>query len=126
MNKMGELIAYCGLTCHSCPIFLATREQKPKKKREKRAEIAGQINALYKEKMKAGDITDCDGCKTETGRLFSGCRKCQIRKCARQKAVESCAYCDGYACESLERFFSTEPDAKKRLDEIKSSKRKKN
>lgn len=123
MNKMEKMIAYCGLTCHSCPIFLVTREQNQKKKREMRAEIARQINALYKEKMKAEDITDCDGCKTENGRLFSGCKNCQIRKCARQKGVENCAYCDEYACESLEKLFNTEPDAKKRLDEIKNSKR---
>jgi hypothetical protein len=99
---------------------LVTREQNPKKKREMRAEIARQINAIYKEKMKAEDITDCDGCETENGSLFSGCKKCQIRKCARQKGVENCAYCDEYACERLEKFFTTEPDAKKRLDKIRS------
>jgi hypothetical protein len=47
-------------------------------------------------------------------------KKCQIRKCASQKGVENCAYCDEYACEKLKEFFVTEPDARERLDEIKS------
>jgi len=119
-KKMNEVIAYCGLPCHSCAIFLATREQNTKKKREMRAEIARQINDIYKEKMKAEDVTDCDGCKTETGRLFSGCKKCRIRKCGRQKGVENCAHCGEYACEKLEKFFVTDPEAKGRLDVIRS------
>ncbi len=118
---MNEKIAYCGLTCHSCAIYLATREQNQKKKLEMRAEIARLINDVYKGEMNAEDVTDCDGCKTETERLFSECRKCQIRKCAKERSVENCAYCDEYACEKLEKFFNTEPDAKERLDRIKST-----
>jgi len=117
---MDEIIAYCGLTCHSCPIYLATRERDPKKKGEMRAEIARQINDLYKEKLKTVDVADCDGCRTESGRLFSGCKRCNIRKCARGRSVVNCAHCDEYACESLEKFFTTEPYAKKRLDKIRS------
>jgi len=119
-KKMNEIIAYCGLICHSCPIYLATREQDPKKKSEMRAEIAKQIYEVYKEKMKAEDVTDCDGCKTETGRLFSGCKNCQIRKCGSQKDVENCAHCNEYPCEELEKLFTTYPDAKERLDVIRS------
>jgi len=86
-----------------------------------RAEIARQTNDIYKEKMKAEDVTDCDGCKTKTGRLFSGCKKCQIRKCAREKGVENCAHCSEYACEKLEKFFVTYLEAKTRLDVIRST-----
>jgi len=118
---MDEIITYCGLTCHKCSIYLATREQDPKKKRQMRAEIARKINELYNENLKAEDVTDCDGCLTEIGRLFSGCKKCEIRKCARGKAIENCAYCSEYACEKLEKFFATDPDAKARLDAIRSS-----
>ena len=118
---MNEIIAYCGSpSCHSCAIYLATREQDPKKKREMRAEIAKQIYELYKEKIKAEDVTDCDGCKTEGGRLFSGSKNCQIRKCGSQKGVENCAHCNEYVCEKLEKFFVKEPDARKLLDEIRS------
>jgi hypothetical protein len=86
-----------------------------------RAEIARQINDLYKENLKAEDVTDCDGCKTEGGRLFSASRKCEIRKCAGQKGIENCAHCNECACERLEKLFATDPDAKKRLDAIRSA-----
>ena len=118
---MEEVVSYCGLMCHTCPIYLATREHDPKKKRQMRAEIARQINDLYKEDLKAEDVTDCDGCKTEAGRLFSASRKCEIRKCAGQKGIENCAHCNEYACERLEKFFATDPDAKKRLEAIRST-----
>ena len=109
------MIAYCGLACHSCPIYLATREQDLQKKREIRAEIARKINDIYKQELRAEDVTDCDGCLMEAGRLLSGCHKCEIRKCARGKVIENCAYCDEYACEQLRKFFDSEPDAKARL-----------
>lgn len=115
------MIAYCGLACHSCPIYLATREQDTKKKRRMKAEIAQKINELYKKKMQGEDVTDCDGCLMEAGRLFSGCRKCEIRKCARGKSIENCAYCSDYACEKLKKFFATEADAKVRLDMIRNA-----
>ncbi len=118
---MGEMIAYCGLTCHSCPIYLATREQDEEKRYKMRVDIAQQIKKHYGQECKPEDVTDCDGCKIETERLFSGSKKCQIRKCARRKGVENCAYCDEYVCESLEKLFTTEPDAKKRLDKIKEN-----
>jgi len=115
------MLAYCGLTCHKCPIYLATREQGQEKKREMRVEIARRINDLYKEKMAAEDVTDCDGCLTKDGRFFSGCKKCQIRKCAKDKAVENCAYCSDYPCEKLKKIFVTEPEARTRLDIIRKS-----
>jgi hypothetical protein len=118
---MDEMLAYCGLVCNTCPIHLATKEQGQEKKREMRVEIARRINKLYKEKLKAEDVTDCDGCSTEGGRLFSGCKKCQIRKCAKGKAVENCAYCSDYACEKLKKFFATEADAKARLAVIRNT-----
>ena len=117
---MEENLAYCGLICHTCPIYLATREKSEEKKYKMRVDIAQEIKKRYGQECKPEDVTDCDGCKTETGRLFSGSKNCQIRECARQKDVENCAHCDEYACEKLEKFFTTDPEAKKRLDQIKN------
>jgi hypothetical protein len=119
---MDEKMAYCGLTCHNCPIYLATREKDEEKKYKMRVEIAQQIKKLYGQECKPEDVTDCDGCKTEGGRLLSGCRHCEIRKCASQKEIENCAHCDEYACEKLKDFFAMEAHAhaKERLDEIRS------
>ena len=118
---MNETISYCGLNCHTCTIYLATREKNEDKKFQMRVEIAQQIKKIYGQECKPEDVTDCDGCKTENGRLFSGCKECEIRKCARQKGIENCAHCNEYACERLDRFFTTYPEPKSRLDVIRSA-----
>lgn len=118
-GKMDQVVSYCGLICETCPIYLATREKDDDKRYDMRAEITREIKKLYGEEYKPEDITDCDGCKTESGRLFSGCKNCHMRKCARRKGVENCAYCDEYACEKIEKFFATYPDAKAQLDAIR-------
>ncbi len=119
---MNEMIAYCGLDCHTCPIYLVTREKNKEKQKEKRKEIIRLIKEHYGIVFKLEDITDCDGCKKEKGRLFSACKDCPIRKCARQKEIVSCAYCGEYICETLEKFFEKEQTAKIRLDKLRQQK----
>lgn len=82
-----------------------------------RADIARLCNERYGTKYEAKDITDCDGCRAEGGRLFFGSQSCAIRKCARQKGLATCAQCAEYACEKLAAFFDSDPEAKTRLDE---------
>ena len=115
---MEETLSYCGLICQTCAIYLATREKDEEKRCKMRVDIAQQIKEHYGQECKPEDVTDCDGCKAESGRLF--CTSCQIRKCARQKGFENCAHCDEYACEELEKLFTTDPDARKRLGQIES------
>jgi hypothetical protein len=121
MNE--KMIAYCGLNCVGCPIYLATRETNAKKQKQIREQIARDIKRHYGIESRVEDVTDCDGCQTQGGRLFSGCQKCQIRKCAGEKGLENCAYCSKYPCEKLSKFFDSEGEeagAKKRLDTIKA------
>ena len=82
---MEDNLSYCGLICETCAIYLATREKNPGKKHEMRVDIARQIKERYGQECEPEDISDCDGCETEGGRLFSGCENCPMRKCARQK-----------------------------------------
>jgi Protein of unknown function (DUF3795) len=119
-----EMIAYCGLNCVTCQIYLATRETDLKKQRQMREQIVIAIKKYLGEEKRVEDITDCDGCRAQGGRLYSNCQKCQIRKCASEKGLENCAYCGEYACEKLSKFFDSEGEqagAKKRLDAIRKS-----
>jgi hypothetical protein len=116
---MDEMISFCGLNCRGCAIYLATREKNEEKRHKMRADIARQIKEHYGEEYKPEDVTDCDGCRTEGGRLFSGSRNCRVRKCARLKGFENCAHCGDYVCEIIEEFLAKEPDAKARLDAIR-------
>jgi len=113
------MIAYCGLNCQTCPIYLATGEEDPEAQMRMRAEIARVCNKQYSLDYEPGDISDCDGCRSEEGQIFSACRDCPIRDCARQKQLENCAYCDEYACQKLETFFASESGARAHLDELR-------
>jgi hypothetical protein len=99
---------------------LATRQEDKEEQARMRAEIVKLCKEQYGINYKLEDITDCDGCRTEGGRLFSACKNCPIKKCAREKGLENCAYCAEYTCDKLEAFFKTDPTARTRLDEIRS------
>ncbi|HPR32508.1 MAG TPA: DUF3795 domain-containing protein [Prolixibacteraceae bacterium] len=116
---METLTAYCGLRCDTCPIHLVTLEQDVSQQQNMRESIAEQCSKLYGMNLQPEDISDCDGCRTDTGRIFSGCLNCEIRKCASKKNIDCCAFCNDYACETLEKHFSLDQSAKIRLDEIR-------
>ena len=113
---MEKMIAFCGLTCTDCPAFLATQNDDDAK-RKKTAEMWSE---QYGMAVKPKDI-NCDGCLTDTGRLFGHCNVCEIRKCGQEKGLANCAHCGEYACEKLENFLQMVPHAKSTLDEIRSS-----
>ncbi len=114
-----KLIAYCGLVCVGCPIYWATREKDREQKAKIKDYVVRQCQEHYDLTLRPADITDCDGCRNKTGRLYSGCRDCEIRACAQQKKLESCALCPEYACEKLLHFFTSDPSAKTRLEMIR-------
>lgn len=116
---MNEALAYCGLVCQTCPIYLATREKNATERRRMRTAIARLCREHYGMEYTPEDISDCDGCRTENGRLFTACRSCAVRKCARQRGLENCAFCSEYVCDRLEAIFNMDPAARKRLDELR-------
>jgi hypothetical protein len=116
---MNKMLAYCGLACDSCPIHLATFEKDKSRQQEMRVSIASFISEHYQMSLKVEDITDCDGCGANTGRLFSQCRNCEIRKCAIHRDIESCAHCPDYACDKLTELFSRDPAAQAHLEELR-------
>lgn len=113
---MKEMIAFCGLGCHECAAFLATKENDD----QKRAMVAQEWSRLFKVEIKPEDI-NCEGCQSIGGRVFNYCNVCEIRKCGKEKSFKNCGYCGDYPCHKLDVIFSNAPDAKNRLDQINSS-----
>jgi hypothetical protein len=113
---MGEMVAVCGLSCHECGAFQATRDND----NEKRAEIAKEWSKRYEAELTASDI-NCGGCTSDGGVLFSHCNVCEIRKCGVARGVVNCAHCDDYACGKLEEFFTMVPVCRTQLDGIRES-----
>ena len=116
---MDATVAFCGLACDSCPIHLATLEQDITQKNKMRVMIADELAKIYGTTPKPDIITDCDGCKVDKGRLFTGCIDCEIRKCAMLKKLINCAYCNDYECDKLKKHFAIDPGAQDRLEEIR-------
>jgi hypothetical protein len=114
------MIAYCGLSCEGCPIHLATLEQDISRQLEMRISITRLLAESYCMNLGPEDINDCDGCRADTGRLFSGCLNCEIRKCAGQRNLDSCAFCGEYICDKLKEMFRHEPGAQIRLEELRT------
>jgi hypothetical protein len=86
---MSGMTAVCGLLCNECGAFIATSSDDD----EKRAEVAELWSKQYGHDIKPEDV-NCDGCTSDSDRLFSHCKVCEIRKCGREKAVANCAYPD--------------------------------
>ncbi len=110
---MEKMIGACGITCSKCDAFLALKENYSMDKRKK---IAEKWSKEYGGDIKAADIA-CEGCQSNTNNIFSHCKICEIRKCAREKNIENCAHCDKYPCDGLVEFWKkASPDAKANLD----------
>ncbi|MBP7460636.1 MAG: DUF3795 domain-containing protein [Candidatus Delongbacteria bacterium] len=115
---MSEMIAYCGLDCLTCPIYLATRVDDKQEQLRLRMDIATMSAEEFGMEVTPDEVTDCDGCRSDTGRLFAPCRRCTIRACAGEKKLDNCAYCTEYECDKLTAFFKYASCAKSRLDSI--------
>ena len=113
---MEEMIAFCGLACNECKAFQATKNDDDKM----RVKVAKQWSRRHKTIFERQDI-NCDGCKSQTGRLFKYCRTCLVRLCGIEKGIEICSKCHEYPCEKLDPIFMVIPKLKERLDALKSN-----
>jgi len=113
---MSKIIAYCGLNCSDCPAYIATQKNNTNE--------LERIAKKWSNERKQFDAKDilCDGCHSDD-RIFQWCKECDIRSCAREKRLESCAYCEDYICELLNNALgkNIDPSAKQRLDEIRKN-----
>jgi hypothetical protein len=111
---MSNMIAYCGLVCSNCPTFLATQ----KDDNSARKKTADLYTVKFGFDLKPEDI-NCDGCKSESGKLIGYCQSCNIRRCCREKGLENCALCDDQPCENLIEFHNFSSDAKASFEALK-------
>ena len=116
VQKKVRIVAYCGITCSVCPAYIATQKNDDALRRE----TAKNWSEMFKADIKPEDI-NCDGCPTDSERIFNHCRVCDIRKCAREKRVKNCAFCPEYSCQKLSAFLAQVPEAKATLEEIRKT-----
>jgi hypothetical protein len=113
-RKEKKILAYCGIDCSACPAYIATRNDDD----VLRAETARKWSELYGTERKIDDI-NCDGCPGDSGRLFVYCGACEVRACAREKKVATCASCPEYSCARLDAFCAVMPTARTLLEKLR-------
>lgn len=113
---MAEMISFCGLSCYDCDAFQATKNEDDKK----RVKVAKLWSKQHNTKFERHDI-NCDGCISQTGRLFKYCQTCRVRQCAIEKEIDRCGNCQEFPCEKLNPIFKVVPRAKERLEALRSS-----
>ena len=113
---MEKMIAYCGLNCLDCLAYKATQSNSD----DEREKVAKIWSAQFGHQFSAGDI-NCDGCLSDSKRLFSHCRVCAVRKCASGKGIANCGYCTDYPCNDVAFIINNVPSAKSELDGIHDS-----
>ncbi len=108
---MKDLIAYCGLNCKTCEARLATVRDDDAL-REKVASLWSELNGV----TITPAMIHCSGCRLD-GPKTPFCESiCPIRKCAREKAFETCADCEVMeTCEKLGMIFRSTPEARGNL-----------
>ncbi len=113
---MSEMTAFCGVRCGNCLTYIATKNDDD----AKRKEIADNWSKKFNGDFKPEQI-NCAGCKSDSGPLFFYCSMCEIKTCGQKKGVETCAHCDEYGCETLERFLGLSPENRQMLEALRKS-----
>lgn len=103
-------IAYCGLECAACPAFGAVERLTI----DERQAVADKWNVEFGGGHTVADI-ECVGC-THEGHHAPYCSQCEIRSCAVENSVATCAECGDYGCAKLAGFLANVPDAKANLE----------
>ena len=112
---MSEIIAACGLACHTCPAYQATQANDAAKV----AEVAAAWSREYKADIKPEHVW-CDGCMSAGERKCAHAGECAIRACALDRKLANCGLCDDYACDKVRGLLDAVPAARATLDDIRA------
>ena len=96
--KLSKLIAYCGVNCATCPLYIATTNDDVSMKQK----ISLKWGELYNRSFHIEDMK-CYGCKS--GKKFFLSNGCSITPCNTSKGIEICNQCPNYPCERISKFY---------------------
>jgi hypothetical protein len=110
------MIGYCGLDCGQCEAFIATQRNDD----ALRAKVTEDWARSYGAPIKPEHI-NCTGCRSAGVKTYYCDQLREIRKCAVQKALGTCADCSDYPCAALETILRIAPLARATLDGLRKS-----
>jgi hypothetical protein len=93
---MKEMIGYCGYSCHLC----AARSEDPLV----RQKLVDGWRRIFGHQQYTAENVRCDGCRSE-GRTAD--TACAARPCAKEKGIESCAFCEQFPCTKMRNLMGS-------------------
>lgn len=110
-------LAYCGLKCGECPIYIASVSNHTAEQIRLAKEYSTDNYQFSKEDMV------CLGCHSEfTSQKM--CGDCEIRKCGVERACNNCAECAEFPCPILEKQLGDSSDSLESLKQLAAKDRK--
>jgi hypothetical protein len=111
---MDTMIAPCGTNCAECEAYKATLAND----NAAIERIAGEWGKTYNIEIKPEHVW-CDGCMAASERKCAHCAECDVRLCAIEQNVPTCAHCKEYPCNKLEEYFKQAPVLKENLEKVR-------
>lgn len=110
-----QILAYCGLLCNECPIYIATINNDQKAKAEWAEKCSNDKCKFEPEDM------NCLGCFKVDVAKSKMCSGCEVRACGVQKDIENCAGCDQYPCALVEKYVPADSEGRARLNALRNN-----
>ncbi|TYB31707.1 MAG: DUF3795 domain-containing protein, partial [Candidatus Mcinerneyibacterium aminivorans] len=106
---MKKMLSYCGIKCHNCPVYRASKIKNNYKKEKLARKWSERGYPLH-----ASDI-NCPGCKADNKSVPPFVLKCNIRECAEYKNINYCSDCSEYPCQKSDMLYLQIPSTKENL-----------
>lgn len=110
-------LAYCGMKCGECLIYLASINKNEAEQFRLAKEYSTDTCQFSKEDM------FCLGCHSDTT-SEKMCGGCEIRKCSSEKFYETCIECEKFPCSILEKCLGDNSDSLNSLKQLAAEYRK--
>lgn len=110
-------LAYCGLKCGECPVYLASVSKNKAQQIKLAKEYSTDTWKFSEEDMY------CLGCHSDT-LSEKMCGACEIRKCGVEKALKNCAGCAEFPCPILGKYLDANSDNLNTLKQLAAKYRK--
>ena len=115
MAQLVELekhLAYCGLDCSACEVYVATKLDCE----DLRQAYAEKQSKRWKIHIEPSTV-NCHGCKSKIPKT-GFCATCEVRKCTIERGLENCAYCEDFPCNKLDRVHAAMINVGKAIDGV--------
>jgi len=100
------LVGACGGYCGGCTDYLAYINNDEKLKRK----LAEEFSKQFDMDIRPEDV-GCLGCHGSIHKPW--CASCSIRQCTGEKGILTCAFCDEFPCEKLEKYYEKDESGDK-------------